>query len=68
MTKDKVWDPSKYDSAPSADADWFAALAETLLWNRLMVQLVRLHGTMVQLSPLRYGVIEGPQQHLCVWC
>ena len=54
MTKDKVWDPSKYDSAPSADADWFAALAETLLWNWLMVQLVRLHGTTISSSIRSY--------------
>ena len=31
MTKDEVWDPSKYDTAPSADADWFAALADSTL-------------------------------------
>jgi len=31
MTRDEAWDPSKYDSAPSADADWFAAIADSTL-------------------------------------
>jgi len=29
MTSDEVWDPTKYDTAISKDADWFAALADT---------------------------------------
>ena len=31
MTLDEVWDPSKYDTVISNDADWFAALADTNL-------------------------------------
>ena len=31
MTSDEVWDPTKYDTAISKDADWFAALADTTL-------------------------------------
>ena len=33
MTRDEAWDPSKYDSAPSADAAWFAAIADSTLAN-----------------------------------
>lgn len=28
MTKDVPWNPSKYDSAPSIDEDWFAAFTD----------------------------------------
>lgn len=31
MTSNADWDPSIYDSAPSADHDWFAALADSTL-------------------------------------
>ena len=62
MTKDEVWDPSKYDTAPSdqlMQIGLHLQRLQTLLWNRLMVQLVCLHGLID---------IEQSQQHLCVWC
>ena len=31
MTRDEVWDPSKYDTAPSADEAWFAAIPDSTL-------------------------------------
>ena len=31
MTRDEVWEPNKYDSAPSADEAWFAAIADSTL-------------------------------------
>ena len=43
MTKDVVWDPSKYDLAPSVDADWFAAFTDSTL--EPTDGALRLHGT-----------------------
>ena len=31
MTKDVAWNPSKYNSAPSVDEDWFAAFTDYTL-------------------------------------